>query len=150
MVRPVLICFARVVLDQSTTKKVQGRVMFSQDSVSCDQVTHELAVPTGALDQAVIDQHLAGCPSCASQHAQLRRLDRVWQATRPVEPGEAHWQQLWSQVGNPGLCLRPGSASFNALSPSPGRQRWGAIWAFAAVAQAAAVLLAAWIFFRPP
>lgn len=123
--------------------------MFTHDSISCDQVTNELAVPTGTLDQAAIDQHLASCPPCASQYEQLRRIDRVWQATRPGEPDEAHWQQLWSQVEDQVFASIP-AARYSTSAGAPARQRWATIWAFAAVAQAAAVLLAAWIFFRPP
>ena len=122
--------------------------MFRNDSVTCDQVSHELAAPAGGLDMAEIDQHLASCPQCARQAERFRRLDHLWDATRPVEPSEAHWQRLWSQVEQDALAALPTSKS-GGWSASASR-RWGSIWAVAAVAQAAAVLLAAWVVFRQP
>ncbi len=64
----------------------------------CSDVTRELSAPTGALGSAPLAEHLAACPRCASWAEQSRRLDRIWEATRPAPLPDAAWDRIWSNV----------------------------------------------------
>jgi hypothetical protein len=64
----------------------------------CDDVTRALAVPTAGRDASALAEHLAACPACSDFAGRLGQLDRLWQATRPVEPSDAAWETLWSGV----------------------------------------------------
>ena len=75
----------------------------------CDKVIRELAVPTDDRDSAVLAEHLANCPSCAGWAKKDAQFDRLWDATRPVEPSAA------------GLGYRMGSHCFIARFLDVGR-----------------------------
>ena len=47
----------------------------------CEDLTRELASPTGDLSSAQIAEHLAGCPSCAEWSRQAARFDRIFSPT---------------------------------------------------------------------
>lgn len=119
--------------------------------ITCDEVERELAVPTGALEASALQRHLDECARCAREAEQLRRLDAAWQATRPEVPGSAAWASLWTHVSAEASPSRVVSRRWHgapgalAISGSSRRQRWGTVWAVAAVAQAAAVLLGAYL-----
>ena len=78
----------------------------------CPDVMQVLSAPIGSPDSSVYE-HLATCPTCARWASDIARLDRIWQETRPIEPQDANFQSLWSQVsrsvgdgqtiGHPGL-----------------------------------------------
>lgn len=117
----------------------------------CDDVTRELAAPTGEVDAGAIAQHVASCPSCASYAEASARLDRVWAATRPADPTPAQWERLWSAVEE-GAPIAPATLRLAPLAGgAPASWRRGRAPAIAAafVAQAAAVALLTWALFRP-
>ncbi len=122
----------------------------------CDEVTRELAVPTGAVDAEVLARHVASCPSCAAWADASARLDRLWEETRPAEPGPEHWERVWSAVASEGagkprtLRLTPTAPAAGVGSAPRAPRRWlfPAI-AAAFVAQAAAVAVLTWVVFRP-
>lgn len=116
----------------------------------CDEVTRELAVPTGALDAASVAQHVASCPSCASWAEASARLDRVWEATRPADPRPEQWERLWSAVVAPETAPVTLRLAPLADRPAPSRRRgWAPLIAAAFVAQAAAVAMLTWAALRP-
>ncbi len=61
----------------------------------CEDVTRELASPTGAVPQATLAAHLASCPSCAEWSRRAAQLDRIWEATRPLDPSPERLDALW-------------------------------------------------------
>ncbi|MBX6314121.1 MAG: hypothetical protein IRY99_14580, partial [Isosphaeraceae bacterium] len=63
----------------------------------CDEVTRELAAPTSGPDPAALARHLAACPRCSAWAEASERLDRLWDATRPVEPPAA-FETVWGRV----------------------------------------------------
>src|SRR5438132_13811405 len=98
----------------------------------CVDVRRELAAPTGALAVSEVDGHLDACPRCRSWAAQAEQLDQLWEATRPEAP-PGSFETTWARV-----CETHES---KAPVEVPSRRRW--VWAAAGLAQAAAVLLAA-------
>jgi hypothetical protein len=64
----------------------------------CNEVLRQLAVPTDERESAVIDEHLARCPSCAAWAERARGLDRLWKATQPPEPTSQTWDALWTRM----------------------------------------------------
>jgi hypothetical protein len=105
--------------------------------MNCDAIRRELAVPNGSIPGADLAQHLAACGPCAAHAESLERLDDAWAATRPAVPGPLTWEGMWARVQDA-----------PAPAPAAGHSRVAALWACAAMAQAAAVLLAFWVFFR--
>lgn len=108
----------------------------------CDDVARALAEGGHGLDARELASHLDACPRCAAAARSLRRLEQTWALTRPAEPGDATWRALWDRVES-AVDAPPALLS---MTHRPRRARWGAVWAIAAVAQAAAVLLAANLF----
>ncbi len=105
----------------------------------CDDVTRELATPTGRLDPSDLAGHLASCASCAEWSRQASRLDRIWEATRPAEPSADALDALWAQASAE-LDARPVPDTIR-FEGSTRRRRWATV-AFG-LASAAALLVAA-------
>ena len=63
----------------------------------CDELIRELAVPTDDRDSAAVAEHLANCPSCAGWARRDAQFDRLWNATRPLEPSPQVWDTVWAQ-----------------------------------------------------
>jgi len=74
----------------------------------CEEVTRELAAPSGPTDQADLAAHLAACPACAGWSSRADRLDRLWDATRPADPSPGSLDALWARA----------SAALEAPSPA--------------------------------
>jgi hypothetical protein len=110
----------------------------------CDDLTRELASPTGAVTEAEMAGHLADCAACAKWANQAARFDQIWEATRPLEPSAAKLDALWRDV----------SAALEAqTAPAPlrlegvgfvSRRPW--IKPAFVLAQAAALLFAAGLY----
>lgn len=114
----------------------------------CDEVILELAAPTADHDPAAMAEHLAGCEACAEWARRAEQLDRLWDATRPVEPSPAAWNAVWSNIAE-NLAereTRPAQAPMALPIATPARRprpgRWIAAVALVGLAQAAAVLVA--------
>jgi hypothetical protein len=99
----------------------------------CADVTRELAAPTGGLDPAELERHLTGCRRCSAWADRARKLDRIWEATRPAEPPESAFDAVWARVSQDAEA---------PARPAPARRRmaWGL--AITGLAAAAAALLA--------
>ncbi len=110
----------------------------------CDDVTRELATPSGDLDPADLAGHLASCASCAGWASRASDLDRIWEATRPAEPSADALDALWAHAS---AALDARTAPATLRFEAPGRPRRRAALAFA-LASAAAVLFAASALFR--
>ena len=126
----------------------------------CNEVIHELAVPTDARDSRAIDEHLARCPACAAWVERARGLDRIWAATQPPEPTPQVWDALWARLAASLDVSTPKQVTSHALfssmngsttrphlkplsTPLPrSRVRTLAVIGLIGLAQAAAVLLA--------
>src|SRR4051794_17267390 len=109
----------------------------------CDQVTRELATPTGLPGPDDLAAHLAACPSCASWSRRAALLDRAWEQTRPDDlPAEA-LDALWARAA---IALDAPPAAI-PMPRRPGRR-----WARVAIglASAAAVLGPVLLAIRPP
>ncbi|MEA2631324.1 MAG: hypothetical protein QOE66_1543 [Chloroflexota bacterium] len=108
----------------------------------CVDVIQEIAAPSSP-DPAALAEHLAGCPRCAAWARQSARLDRLWEATRPEEPPPAAWATVWTQVTRSLDAAAP-------MAPTPRIRPWRrrAVASFA-IAQAAVLLVAAWLVSRP-
>jgi hypothetical protein len=113
-------------------------------AMRCIDVMEGLATPHGP-DSAAVTEHLTHCPSCAEWARQGARLDRLWEATRPDEPAPETWTTVWAEVSQALDQARP-LRLVPAAAPRPWR-RWGI--ATFAVAQAAVILVAAWLVARP-
>ena len=128
----------------------------------CDEVIRELAVPTDDRDSAAVADHLANCPSCAGWVKRDAQFDRLWNATRPLEPSPQVWDTVWAHIASTLDSSMP--AEFEAIalpaatvngslshverplgltptSPRSRRSNWAAI-GLIGLSQAAAVLLA--------
>jgi hypothetical protein len=66
----------------------------------CDEVIRELAVPTDDRDSADLAEHLADCRSCAIWAKRDAEFDRLWAASRPLEPSSQAWDSVWSQIAS--------------------------------------------------
>ncbi len=107
----------------------------------CDDLTRELASPTGALSPDEITGHLAECSACAEWSSQAARFDRIWEATRPIEPTPAMIDALWASAS--AALESPATLRLEGLAV-PARRNW--IKPALIVASAAAILLATGIF----
>jgi hypothetical protein len=105
----------------------------------CDDLTRELASPTGALSSAQMAEHLAACPTCAEWSRRANRFDRIWEATRPTEPSMDALDALWARASVE-LDGVKAPATLKFARPNRGRRR--AMVAFFA-AQAAVLLVGA-------
>ena len=112
----------------------------------CEDLTRELASPTGGPSPAEIAGHLAACPSCAEWSRRAARFDRIWEATRPLEPSTDAMDALWANA-SAALDDRPAVVPATLRFEAPARRRRWAMAAFA-LAQAAALLVAALFLFR--
>ena len=111
----------------------------------CDDLTRELASPTGVLDPAEMAGHLAACPACAERSRRAARFDRAWEATRPAGPSMDALDTLWAHA-SAALDARAIPAPATIPFERVARRRW-AMAAFVA-AQAAAVLVAGVVLLR--
>jgi hypothetical protein len=64
----------------------------------CDDLIRELAVPTDDRDSAAVVAHLTNCLSCAAWAKRDAQFDRLWNATRPVEPSPQVWDTVWAHI----------------------------------------------------
>jgi hypothetical protein len=110
----------------------------------CEDVSRELATPTGTLSPGEMADHLASCPGCARRSRRSARFDRIWEATRPPEPSIQTLDTLWARAST--ALDAPKSTVIPFAKAPAGRSRW-AVVAFLA-AQAATVLVAASFLFR--
>jgi len=139
----------------------------------CDEIIRELVVPTDDRDSAAVAEHLANCASCAGWAKRDAQFDRLWNATRPIEPSPQVWDIVWAHIASsldsstPAEleAVAPPMATLNGsvlhverplgLIPASSRARpwnWAAI-GLIGLAQAAAILLAvgwAWHSSRNP
>ena len=83
----------------------------------CDEVIRELAVPTDDRDSAALAEHLANCPSCCRWAKRDAEFDRLWDATRPLEPSAQVWDSVWSHIASSLDSTTP--EEFKALTASP-------------------------------
>jgi len=131
----------------------------------CDEVTRELAAPSDSRDGRALAEHLAHCQKCADWADRAAKFDRLWEVTRPADPGSDAWGSVWTSV-NAALdsagamkARRPwlGRASGQVFDdPANRRSREGRFWwglavvGTIALAQAAAILLAIGFAWHPP
>ena len=111
----------------------------------CEDLTRELASPTGHLSQAEMAGHLADCPSCAEWSRRAAHLDRIWEATRPSEPNEATLDALWAGA-SAAIDARSVSSMLRLEGLTHRRRSW--MKPAIMVAQAAAILVAAVVLSR--
>ncbi|MDB5350586.1 MAG: hypothetical protein JWN86_1833 [Planctomycetota bacterium] len=100
----------------------------------CDEVMRELSAP-GGLDESSLAEHLSACPRCMAWSAQVDKLNRVWNATRPEEPSSSAFDTMWAKTE--AMVSEPEILPFVSAS---GWKRWGL--ALVTVAQAAVILIA--------
>jgi anti-sigma factor RsiW len=112
----------------------------------CEDLTRELASPTGALSPAEVAGHLAACPACAEWSRRARRFDQIWEATRPPGPLMDAMDALWARASRE-LDALEAPVTLKLATPGRARRRRLAVAAFA-FAQAAAILLAALVLFH--
>ncbi len=111
----------------------------------CAEITRELVTPTGAVDPAGLARHLASCASCARHAEQAHHFDRIWEATQPSPPSADAFDEIWADVQEAADAARqPATIPFRPAAPA----RWAPWLAVAAVAQAAAVLIAAMVLLQ--
>ena len=110
----------------------------------CEDLTRELASPTGGFTRAELAGHLASCPACAEWSRRAAHFDEIWEATRPLEPSPEALDALWARA-SVDLEFRKAPSKLKFVQ-SPRRRRWD-LAAFA-VAQAAALLVAGMILLR--
>jgi hypothetical protein len=122
-------------------------------TMRCVDVIEKLAVLTGP-PSAELAEHMARCPHCAAWAERDARLGQYWEATRPEEPGAAVWASVWAKVtqaleGTPvaPLTLAVSSPRPDLSAVARPWQRWA--WASFGIAQAAVLLVGAWLVTRP-
>jgi len=141
--------------------------------MQCNEVIHELAVPSEDRDVAALTEHLAACAACSEWNKRALQLDCLWKTVRPPDPTPQAWDNVWAHIveslDSPSstqiehrvnfAASRNGSARQVApfvAPPSPAsrrRPRSFAALAWFGLAQAAAVLLAVglvWHSFSSP
>jgi hypothetical protein len=104
--------------------------------MSCEEISRELVVPTGAYEPKALDEHVSACPSCADWLDRSRQFDRLWEASRPVEPSYSTWGRLWAKV------TEAADQAQQQTRPMPEQGR-SLLFALAALAQAAVLVVAA-------
>jgi len=129
----------------------------------CDEVMRELNLRGDDRDDRALAQHLAECQACARWAEHAARFNRLWDATRPVEPATESWDRLWSSVtarlDHSGTVATPHSRPDHAFATvgdaasqhaSPATRSWRGLAAIALVglAQAAALFLAVNLFWN--
>jgi hypothetical protein len=117
----------------------------------------ELNLPSDDRDDRALAHHLAECKACARWAEHAAKFNRLWDATRPVDPSTESWDRLWSSVtarlDHSGTVTTPHSrpdnpcATVAAAAPrhaSPLNRSWRGLAAIGLVglAQAAALFLA--------
>jgi len=123
----------------------------------CDEVVKELATPTDHRDSTALADHIAGCPACADWANCAVQLDRLWEATRPIEPTPDVWDAVWARMAS---SLDPSTSTelestgplngsprvveipLNGPRHSPRSRPWHSAAIGLGLAQAAAILLA--------
>ena len=123
----------------------------------CDEAMRELDLPSDDRDDRALAHHLAECKACARWTEHAARFNRLWDATRPVDPPTELWDRLWSSVtarlDHSGPVSTPHSRPENPFATigdatpqhsSPVTRSWRGLAAIGLVglAQAAALLLA--------
>ena len=66
--------------------------------MQCDEVMRELNLPSDDRDDRGLAHHLAECEACARWAEHAARFNRLWDATRPVDPPTESWDRIWSSV----------------------------------------------------
>ncbi len=112
----------------------------------CEDVTRELAAPSGRIKPDALAGHLASCPACAGWSSRADRLDRVWAATRPADPSPDSLDALWARASAaldaPAPLRLVGPDAVRARSRARNRGRGWAIGVLAlGMAQAAALMV---------
>jgi hypothetical protein len=64
----------------------------------CDEVMRELNMPGDGRDNPAVAEHLADCKASSRCSEHTVRFNRLWDATRPVDPPADSWDRLWSSV----------------------------------------------------
>lgn len=122
-------------------------------AIDCDQIRQQLALSVGgdltSVEQAVVDQHLAGCVSCRQDLAGLRSSHAVLQQYRedtmlPVAPS------LWPGVQARLSRSRTRVSRAGISEPQFGRAGWIPVSALAAACVAVLVLSEMNPSFNPP
>ncbi len=129
----------------------------------CDEVMRELNLPSDDRDDRALARHLAECKACARWAEHAARFNRLWDATRPVDPSTESWDRLWSSVtarlDHSGPVTTPYSRPDNPFATvgdaapqhsSPFTRSWRGLAAIGLVglAQAAALFLAVSLFWN--
>ncbi len=131
----------------------------------CEEVTRELAAPSDCRDDQALANHLGHCKKCADWADRAAKLDRLWDVTRPADPGSEAWGTLWTSVNEaldssgPNKAHRPwrarGSERVSGDSPHQSSRdarfwRGLAMVGTIVLAQAAAILLAISLAWHSP
>ena len=99
------------------------------------------------MPAADLAEHLAACPACAAWAENHAAVTRLWEATRPIEPSPAAWDDVWAGV-TARLDAQPQDViSFTSNSRRP--FRGPAVRAAQAAAVVAALVLG-WVQFGRP
>jgi hypothetical protein len=64
----------------------------------CEDVIRELAAPSYDRAAPALTEHLTHCPACALWAGRAAQLDKLWEATRPVEPSSDDWAAVWTSI----------------------------------------------------
>jgi hypothetical protein len=98
----------------------------------CAEVIRELAVPSDERDASALAEHLSGCQSCAIWAEHATRLEELWEATKPREPGVVTWDAMWNHIAGAIDSHAPSHASevspvFSPLSQSSSGGRFDGV-----------------------
>jgi hypothetical protein len=94
------------------------------------------------MNAAELARHVASCPQCTRQAEAAQRFERIWEASRPAEPGPDAWKRIWAEV------TRANGPIVLAMPPQRQRRRWLIpVLGLTIMAQAAAVLVAVGLLF---
>ena len=107
----------------------------------CVDVIRELSAPTGSFEDPAVADHLAHCTRCAAWAERDARLGRLLELTRAEEPSAETWEKAWSRIAD----ALDGAPAEVLTIKQPVRSR-RALWAFAGIAQIAALVLAVLYF----
>jgi hypothetical protein len=66
----------------------------------CAEVIRELAVPSDERYASALANHLSSCQACAAWAQHATRLEGIWKATKPQDPGAATWDAMWVEIAN--------------------------------------------------